>query len=105
MRNIFDTDKALIDVRSAMFVESYHSPQFLRKMSKSRKHLHSRDRIRAVYLAMKKHSLNQIIKFLDRLSGSFKKWIKTYNSQGLGDLLEKKKNIRKTKLSQRRVHC
>lgn len=81
-----------------MFVKSYHSPQFLRKMSKSRKYLHSKDRVRAVYLAMKNHSLNQIVKILDRSRGSVRKWVRTYNNQGLELILEKKKNIRKTKL-------
>ena len=81
-----------------MFVQSYHSPEFLRKMSKSQKHIHSRDRIRSVYLAMKNNSLNQIIEILDRSRGSVKKWIRNYNNNGLNGLLEQKKNIRKTKL-------
>lgn len=81
-----------------MFVQSYHSPEFLRKMSKSQKHIHSRDRIRSVYLAMKNNSLNQIVKLLDRSRGSVKKWIRNYNNNGLNGLLEQKKTIRKTKL-------
>ncbi len=32
----------------------------------SQKHIHSRDRIRSVYLAMKNNSLNQIVKLLNR---------------------------------------
>ena len=67
-------------------------------MSKSRKHIHLRDRIKAVYLAMKNNSLNQIVKLLDRSRGSVKKWIRSYNNNGLKGLLEQKKSIRKTKL-------
>jgi len=89
-----------------MFIQNHHSPEFLREMSKSRKYIYSRDRIRAVYLAMKNHSLNQIIKLLDRSRGFVKKWIKTYNEQGLSELLEKKNSLKNktVRSSERRVH-
>ena len=62
MRNIFDYDKALIDVRSvflkAIIVLNFKENVKITKISSSK------DRVRAVYLAMKNHSLNQIVKFL-----------------------------------------
>ncbi len=81
-----------------MFVQNHNSPEFLRKISNSRKHIHSRDKIRSVYLAMKNKSINQIAKLLDISRGSVKNWIKNYNNNGLDGFLEKKKLIRKTKL-------
>jgi transposase len=81
-----------------MFVQNHHSLEFLRKISNSRKYIHYRDRIRSVCLAMKNNSLNQIVKLLDRSRGSVKKWIRSYNNNGLNGLLEQKKLIRKTKL-------
>ncbi len=81
-----------------MFVQNHHNLEFLRKISNSRKYINYRDRIRSVCLAMKSYSLNQIVKLLDRSRGSVKKWIRSYNNNGLSGLLEKKKLIRKTKL-------
>ncbi len=84
-----------------MFVQNHHTPKLLRNMSKSRKHVHCRDRIRAVYLAMKNKSINQIAKLLDRSTSSVKNWVKSYNNNGLSGVLEKKKLIRKTRLLDR----
>ena len=81
-----------------MFVKAHHNPKFIRSLSKSRKYLLVRERLRAIEMAMQGMSIHYISNHLDRSISSIKRWVKEYNEKSINQLLEKNKKTRRIKL-------
>ena len=69
-------------------------------MSKSRKHTHIRDKLRAIYFAKTGNSISQIAVALDISTTSVKRWVKQYNDHSLNGLCYKKRKSRTIRLSE-----
>lgn len=80
-----------------MFIQNFHSLDFLRNLLKSRKYLTRKDKIRTVYFAKKNYSITKISNLLDISKSSVKLWIRQYNSASLKGLFPSKVRKRKIK--------